>query len=97
MKKRTNEVYYVLYCKWQESGQSKAAFAASEGIPKATFYDWCKKFDTDSVTTASPSPFSVIPMDPVMAGPVARISYPCGISVELFGVVDVVTVRELVG
>lgn len=97
MKKRTNEAYYSLYCKCQESGQSKAAFAASEGIPKATFYYWCKKFDTDSVTTASTIPFSVIPIDPVMAGPVARISYPSGISVELFGFVDVVTVRELVG
>ena len=97
MKKTSNEAYYSLFCKWQESGQSKASFAATVGIPKATFYYWCKKFDTDSVTTASPSPFSIIPMDHITASPVARISYPSGISVELFGVVDVVTVRELVG
>jgi hypothetical protein len=45
MKKATNEAYYSLYCKWQESGQTKAAFAALEGIPKATFHYWCKKFD----------------------------------------------------
>ncbi|MEB2787375.1 IS66 family insertion sequence element accessory protein TnpA [Algoriphagus persicinus] len=95
MKKTSNEAYYSLYCKWQESGKSKTAFATSVGIPKATFYYWCKKFDTDSVTTASP--FSIIPMDHITASPVARISYPSGISVELFGVVDVVTVRELVG
>lgn len=97
MKKTNNEAYYSPFCKWQESGQSKASFAASEGIPKATLYYWCKKFDADSVPPISPSPFSVIPMDPITAGPVARISYPSGIGVELFGAVDVVTLRELVG
>lgn len=97
MKKTTNEGYYSLYCKWQESGQSKAAFAETAGIPKQTFYYWCKKFDSDSVTKASPSPFSIIPTDHITSSPVARISYPSGICVELFGVVDVVTVRELVG
>ncbi|WP_057940596.1 IS66 family insertion sequence element accessory protein TnpA [Algoriphagus resistens] len=97
MKKTSNEAYYSLFCKWQESGQSKASFAASEGIPKATFYYWCKKFDTDTIPTSSSSPFSVIPMDHITAGPVARISYPSGVCVELFGTVDVVTVRELVG
>ena len=96
MKKTTNEEYYSLFCKWQESGQSKATFAASEGISKATFYYWCKKFETDSLPTASPSPFSIIPTDHITAGPVAKISYPSGICVELFGAVDVVTVRELV-
>ena len=96
MKKTTNEAYYSLYCKWQESGQTKAAFAASEGIPKATFHYWCKKFDSYTVPTSSPSPFSIIPMHPTTTSPVARISYPCGICVELFGAVDVVTVRELV-
>jgi hypothetical protein len=53
MKNTTNEAYYSLFCKWQESGQSKATFAASEGIPKATFYYWCKKFGTGSVSAAS--------------------------------------------
>lgn len=97
MKKTSNEAYYSLFCTWQESGQSKACFAAAAGIPKQTFYYWCKKFDTDSATSASPSPFSIIPTAHITASPVARISYPSGISVELFGVVDVVTVRELVG
>ncbi|MEB2785247.1 divalent metal cation transporter [Algoriphagus persicinus] len=36
-------------------------------------------------------------MDHITASPVVRISYPSGISVELFGAVDAVTVRELVG
>jgi hypothetical protein len=97
MKNLSKEEYSSLYCKWQESGQSKASFAATAGIPKATFYYWCKKFDTDSVTSASPSPFSIIPMDYISASPVVRISYPSGILVELFGAVDVITVRELVG
>ena len=96
MKKTSNEAYYSLYCKWQESGKTKATFAASVGIPKATFYYWCRKFDTDTVPTSFPSPFSIIPMDHPRASPVARISYPSGICVELFGAVDVVTVRELV-
>lgn len=97
MKKTSNEAHYSLFCKWQESGQSKTAFAASAGIPKATFYYWCRKFDTDTVPTSSPSPFSIIPTDHITASPVARINYPSGISVELFGAVDVETVRELVG
>jgi hypothetical protein len=97
MKKTSNDEYYSLFFKWQESGQSKAAFATSAGIPKQTFYYWCKKFDTDTVRTASHSPFSIIPTDHIPASPVARISYPSGICVELFGSVDVVTVRELVG
>lgn len=97
MKKTTNEEYYSLFCKWQESGQSKATFAASEGISKATFYYWCKKFDVDSVSPSSSAPFSIIPMDHITASPVARISYPSGICVELFGAVDMVTLRELVG
>ncbi|MEB2784821.1 IS66 family insertion sequence element accessory protein TnpA [Algoriphagus persicinus] len=75
MKKTTNEDYYSLYYKWQESGQSKAFFAASEGIPKATFYYWCKKFGTDSALAASSSQFSMIPMDSHSStAPVARIS-----------------------
>ncbi|GGZ41863.1 hypothetical protein GCM10007049_38830 [Echinicola pacifica] len=97
MRKKSKQVYYSLFCKWQESGQRKATFAAAEGIPKQTFYYWCKKFDTDSAPSTSPPPFSIIPMDHIAASPVARISYPSGICVELFGAVDVATVRELVG
>jgi hypothetical protein len=97
MKKTTNEAYYSLYCKWQESGKTKAAFANSESIPKATFYYWCRKFDTDTAPKASSSLFSIIPMHPFTAGPVARINYPSGVCVELFGTVDVATVRELLG
>lgn len=97
MKKINNEAYFSLFCKWQESGQSKATFAAAAGIPKQTFYYWCKKFETDSVSSTTPSPFSIIPMDHITASPVARINYPSGICVELFGAVDVATVRELVG
>jgi hypothetical protein len=97
MKNVSNEEYYSLFCKWRESGQSKASFAATAGIPKQTFYYWCKKFDTDSVTSASLSPFSIIPMDQITASPVVRISYPSGILVELFGAVDLSIVRELVG
>jgi hypothetical protein len=97
MKKIPNEAYYPLYCKWHESGKTKAAFANSESIPKATFYYWCRKFDTDTAPKASPSPFSIIPMFPTTAGLVARINYPSGVCVELFGTLDVATVRELLG
>ena len=98
MKKTTTEQYYSLFCKWQESGKSKAAFAESEGIPKQTFYYWCKKFDGDDVPTASSSPISLLAIDsPGGASPVVRIRYPSGVCVELFGAMDAVTVRELVG
>lgn len=98
MKKISNEAYYSLFCKWRESGQSKAAFALSEGIARPTFYYWCKKFDTEASPVASPSRFSLITVDsPGSANPVARIRYPSGICVELFGSLDAATVRELVG
>jgi hypothetical protein len=80
-----------------KSGINKAAFANSESIPKATFYYCCRKFDTDNAPKASPSPFLIIPMHPIASGPVARINYPSGVCVELFGTVDVATVRKLLG
>jgi hypothetical protein len=97
MKEIPNEEFYSLYFKWQESGKNKAAFANSESVPKATFYYWCRKFDTDTAPIASNSSFSIIPMRPVTAVTIARINYPSGDCVELFGTVDVSTVRELLG
>jgi len=44
-----------------------------------------------------PIPSLKLPMHPVTAGLVARINYPSGVCVELFGTVDVATVRELLG
>lgn len=98
MKKTSNEADYSLFCKWQESGLSKASFAASERIPKAAFYYWCGKFNTDPVRSASPARFSMIPMEPHGNPiPAVRISFPSGVCVELFGKVDVSTVRGLAG
>ena len=97
MKKTSNEdYYYTLFCQWQESGKSKASFAASAGVPKQTFYYWCRKFSSDPVVSDSPSGFSIIPTDSFPVNPVAKISYPSGISVELFGSVDPDWIKALV-
>ena len=97
MEKTSNDTYYSLFCKWQGSGMSKAAFAASEGISRFSFYYWCKKFGGESVSAERDSGFtriSVSGMDSLSVS--ARITYPNGVSVELFGSADVERIKALV-
>lgn len=96
MKKTSIETYYELFYRWQGSGLSKVAFADREGIPKVSFYYWCKKFETKSDVQESESGFSRIEhSDPTSQVAVAKINYPSGVSVELFGSFDADRIKSL--
>ena len=97
MEKTSNDTYYSLFCKWQVSGMSKAAFAASEGVSKFRFYYWCKKFGGDSVSDEPDSGFTRLSVSGLDFPQVSvRINYPNGVSVELFGSADVERIKALV-
>lgn len=96
MKKTSIETYYELFYRWQRSGLSKAAFAHSEGISKVSFYYWAKKFETKTDSSGSQTGFSRIELAEVPAQiAVAKINYPSGISVELFGPLDPDRIKAL--
>jgi hypothetical protein len=95
MKKTSNDGYYSLFIKWQESGLSKAAFAAEAGISRASFYYWCRKFEEQTIDPAVASGFSLI--NPAMGhekDPIFKINYPSGISIEFFAKVDIHSLKE---
>jgi hypothetical protein len=97
MEKTHNDYYYSLFCKWQESGMTKSAFAASQGISRFSFYYWCKKFGQDSIPAGQESGFTrvaVCEQDP--SSPAVRIAYPNGVVVELFGSLDSEKIKSLV-
>src|SRR5665811_452679 len=92
MKRHDEKEMHGLYIQWIESGQSKTLFAKERDIVPTTFYYWAKKFQ---VRESPPSSsvrnrgFSLLTVqDSPQARnrePVARINYPSGISVELYG------------
>lgn len=97
MKKTSIETRYELFYRWQRSGISKAAFADREGISKVSFYSWCKKFEAKTGLQESQSGFSRIELaEATSAVVVAKISYPSGISVELFSSIDPDWIKALV-
>ena len=84
-----NKIYYELFYRWQHSGLSKAAFAHKEEISKMTFYHWCKKFECKPEAQDSQPGFSRIELaDASSEDLVARINFPNGISLDLFGSFD---------
>ena len=96
MKKRSIETYYELFYRWQRSGLSKAAFADREGISKVSFYSWCKKFETKTDSQDASTGFTRIELaEATSQVAVARINYPSGISVELFGPLDPDRIKAL--
>jgi hypothetical protein len=76
---------------------SKAAFAASEGISKISFYYWFKKFGGEPLSAERDSGFSRLSVSgddfPQVS---ARINYPNGLIVKLFGSADVERIQALV-
>lgn len=97
MKKTSIETYYELFYRWQRSGLSKAAFADREGISKVSFYAWCKKFETKTDSQDASTGFTRIELaESASQAAVAKISYPNGISVELFGSFDPDRIKALV-
>lgn len=96
MEKTINDTYRELFTNWQQSGLSKASFCYREGISKASFYYWSKKFATDLPAGNCPVGFSRIEVaDQNLPTPLARITYPSGIRVELFGPLDPDRIKAL--
>lgn len=96
MKKTSIETYYELFYRWQLSGLSKAAFADREGISKVSFYSWCKKFETRTDSQDATAGFTRIELaESASQVAVAKISYPSGVSVELFGHFDSDRIKAL--
>lgn len=96
MKKRSIETYYELFYRWQRSGLSKAAFADREGISKVSFYSWCEKFETKTDSQEGSTGFTRIELaEATSQVAVARINYPSGVSVELFGSLDPNKIKAL--
>jgi hypothetical protein len=97
MKKTSSEAYLHLFCKWQRSRMSKAAFADREGLPKVSFYYWCKKFDLKPDTLERRTDFTRIDLSQTASSSaVAKINYPNGVSLELFGFLDTDRIKALV-
>lgn len=86
-----------LYRSWKDSGKTRAEFAKQNGLVPATFYYWTKKFSrTDNEEALPVAGFKRLDVDtPARQGAVARISYPSGITVELFGSPDPILIRSL--
>lgn len=96
MKKTSIETYYELFYRWQRSGLSKAAFADREGVSKVSFYYWSKKFEVKPRPTDSEAGFSRIELAEAPSQvAVAKISYPSGVSVELFEPFDSERIKAL--
>lgn len=74
-----------------------SSFAAASNIPKQTFYYWCKKFTSKSNRSESGPSFSMVPMNIPDHTPTLKINFPSGVSMELFGAVDLEMVRQLIG
>jgi hypothetical protein len=96
MEKTISDTYHELFISWQRSGLSKAAFACREGISKASFYYWSRKFENGLPSGIPQAGFSRIEVADLLRRRVARINYPSGISVELFGSVDADRIKALV-
>ena len=86
---------YVLYQSWKESGKSKAEFAKENGLVPATFYYWANKFRKKNAE-GTPAGFKFLNITPSGdRGVSARINYPSGVTVELFGTPDRDLIRSL--
>lgn len=89
-----------LYLEWKDSGMDKAAFAVEKGILRTTFYYWCSKFGKRENLSPGAGKFSLLEIPDSgpspSGGAVARISFPSGASLELFGTLNADLVRELV-
>ena len=96
MKKTSNQDFIELYRTWKVSCMSKAAFAAANNVSKASFYYWTNKFLREESNSGTSASFSLIASPEVnLHGPAARINYPSGVSIDIFGRLDAEMVKSL--
>ncbi len=100
MKRQDEQEMKRLYLEWKNSGRSKADFAGEKGIVRTTFYYWTTRFSKQENLSSIDGEFRQLEFadnDPAPTGHVvARISYPSGIKLDLFGPVCADLVRELI-
>ena len=85
-----------LYQSWKDSGKSMAGFAIENGLVPTTFYYWAKKFRKKHAEEPPAGGFNLLKISPSGGqGASVRISYPSGITVELFGTPDRDLIRSL--
>ena len=88
---------YSLYQSWKNTGKSRARFAKENGLVLSAFYYWTKKFSRNGKEETAPvggfGKLDVAPSPGQTA--TARISYPSGITVELYGIPDRDLIRSL--
>jgi len=78
-----------LFTQWQTSGLSKQAFAMNNGISKATFYYWVKKFEASKSDIAGLKSFLPVHLSvPVSTTATAIVRYPSGVSIEWHGTLE---------
>ncbi len=80
---------HVLYEQWLSSGQSKAVFAKQHGLPTSTFYYWAGKFGKQASPPLCPEQqggFSRLAIQEPLPvhGRQALVTFPSGVSVELY-------------
>lgn len=96
MKRHNEQEMYRLCELWRKTGKSVVDFARENGLAPGTFYYWVKKFRKNHSQEAALGGFNLLNVSPsgVQQASV-RISYPSGITVELFGSPEVSLLRSL--
>jgi transposase-like protein len=99
MKRQDEKQMRSLYQQWLDSGQSKTAFAQARQIVPTTFYYWVKKFQQHPAASAKSSGFSLVSVqDNALrpnTHPLARICYPSGVCIEVYGLPDAALLKAL--
>jgi transposase-like protein len=100
MKRHSEQEMRRLYGQWLASGKSKADFASEQNIVPTTFYYWARKLGQQQ---PAPPPatggFRLLDV-PGSSGlshtpPAARLTYPSGVWVDLYGPLDAGLLRAL--
>jgi transposase-like protein len=100
MKRHSEQEMRRLYTQWLASGKSKTDFASGQNIIPTTFYYWARKLGQEQpVSPPASSGFRLLHV-PGSSGlphttPTARITYPSGVSVDLYGPLDAGLLRAL--
>jgi transposase-like protein len=100
MKRHSEQEMHRLYEQWLASGKSKADFASAHNIVPTTFYYWARKLGQQQpVQPPAPGGFRLLDV-PGSSGlsqtpATARLTYPSGVWVDLYGPLDAALLRAL--
>lgn len=103
MKKYDKQEMYRLYQLWLETGRhNKKGFCREHGLIESSFHYYIRKFEDGgkpSPPKAEPVGFRQLDAGSMPAGPgsspSARINYPSGVCIELFGSLNLEVLKSL--